>query len=50
VLAGGSLLQVLVLAAGAVVPAMYFLGAVFALLWGTGIWLGRRFESTSSAR
>jgi hypothetical protein len=25
------------------VPAMYFLGAVFALLWGTGIWLGRRF-------
>jgi hypothetical protein len=43
VLAGGSLLQVLVLAAGAVVPAMYFLGAVFALLWGTGIWLGRRF-------
>ena len=50
VLAGGSLLQVLVLAAGAVVPAMYFLGAVFALLWGTGIWLGRRFGRVPGAR
>jgi hypothetical protein len=50
VLAGGSLLQVLVLAAGAVVPAMYFLGAVFALLWGTGIGLGRRFGQTPGAR
>jgi len=50
VLAGGSLLQVLVLAAGAVVPAMFFLGAVFALLWGTGIWLGRRFGQVPSAR
>jgi len=50
VLAGGSLLQVLVLAAGAVVPAMYILGAVFALLWGTGIWLGHRFGRVPGAR
>jgi hypothetical protein len=50
VLAGGSLLQVLVLAAGVVVPAMFFLGAVFALLWGTGIGLGRRFGQVPGAR
>jgi hypothetical protein len=43
-LAGGSLLQVFVIAAGAVVPAMYFLGAVFAALWAIGIWLGYRTE------
>ena len=43
-LAGGSLLQVFVIAAGVVVPAMYFLGAVFAALWATGIWLGYRAE------
>jgi hypothetical protein len=43
-LAGGSLLQVFVIAAGAVVPAMYFLGAVFAALWALGIWLGYRAE------
>jgi hypothetical protein len=42
--AGGSLLQVFVIAAGVVVPAMYFLGAVFAALWATGIWLGYRAE------
>ena len=43
-LAGGSLLQLFVIAAGAVVPAMYFLGAVFAVLWAIGIWLGYRAE------
>ena len=43
-LAGGSLLQLFVIASGAVVPAMYFLGAVFAALWATGIWLGYRAE------
>jgi Protein of unknown function (DUF4233) len=43
-LAGGSLLQVFVITAGAVVPAMYFLGAVFAALWAIGIWLGYRVE------
>lgn len=43
-LAGGSLLQVFVIAAGAVVPAMYVLGAIFAALWAIGIWLGYRVE------
>jgi len=43
-LVGGSLLQVFVIAAGSVVPAMYFLGAVFAALWAIGIWLGYRVE------
>ncbi|MEP7025150.1 MAG: DUF4233 domain-containing protein [Actinomycetota bacterium] len=47
VLVAGSVLQVLVLAAGVIVPAMYFLGAVFALLWAIGVWLGHRFEQVS---
>jgi hypothetical protein len=46
-LVGGSLLQVLVIAAGAVLPAMYVLGGIFALLWVTGIWLGHRVENSS---
>ncbi len=43
-LVGGSLLQVFVIASGAVVPAMYFLGGIFAALWTIGIWLGYRVE------
>jgi hypothetical protein len=43
-LVGGSLLQVFVIASGAVVPAMFFLGGVFAALWAVGIWLGYRVE------
>jgi hypothetical protein len=43
-LKAGSVLQVLVIAAGAVVPAMYVLGVIFAALWVTGIWLARRHE------
>jgi len=46
-LVGGSLLQVLVIVAGIVLPAMYILGGVFALLWVTGIWLGHRVENSS---
>lgn len=38
----GSVLQVLVIAAGTVVPVMFFLGAVFAVLWVLAIHLGRR--------
>jgi hypothetical protein len=41
---GGSLLQVFVIAAGAVVPVMYVLGAIFAAFWIIGIWLGLRVE------
>jgi Protein of unknown function (DUF4233) len=43
-LAVGSLLQVAVIATGVLVPAMYGLGAVFAALWATAIWLGYRFR------
>ena len=41
-LVAGTVLQALVIAAGAVVPAMYGLGAIFAALWITGIWLARK--------
>jgi len=41
----GTLLQVLVIAAGVVVPAMYVLGTIFAALWITGIWLARRLQT-----
>jgi Protein of unknown function (DUF4233) len=40
----GSALQVLVIAAGTLVPAMYVLGVIFAALWVTGIWLARRLQ------
>lgn len=40
----GSLLQVFVIVSGRTVPAMYFLGAIFAALWVIGIWLGYRVE------
>jgi len=43
-LIGGSVLQALVIAAGTIVPVMYFLGVIFAALWITGIWLGRRYD------
>lgn len=45
---GGSVLQVLVIAAGAIVPVMYFLGAIFAALWVIGILLGRRVAAASA--
>ncbi|GAA0561298.1 DUF4233 domain-containing protein [Actinomadura livida] len=40
--AAGTVLQVLIIATGFMVPAMFFLGAVFGALWGTAIWLGRK--------
>ena len=43
-LAVGSLLQLGIIAAGLVVPAMYVLGAVFAVLWAVAIWLGLRYR------
>lgn len=39
-LVGGSLLQIFVIAAGAIVPVMYVLGGIFAAFWIIGIWLG----------
>jgi Protein of unknown function (DUF4233) len=46
VLAIGSVLQVLVIAAGTLVPVMYALGAIFAGFWVLAIWMGRRAESS----
>ena len=43
----GTVLQVLVIAAGVVVPAMYIVGAIFAALWITGIWLARRLQAAA---
>jgi Protein of unknown function (DUF4233) len=44
---GGSVLQLLVIAAGVIVPVMYFLGAIFAALWVIGIGLGRRLDAAA---
>jgi Protein of unknown function (DUF4233) len=46
----GSVLQLLVIASGVMIPAMYALGAIFAALWFTGIWLARKVESAQRAR
>jgi hypothetical protein len=44
---GGSVLQALVIAAGVIVPVMYFLGAIFAAFWIIGLRLGRRLDVAS---
>ena len=41
-LLAGTILQLLVIAAGVIVPVMYALGVIFAALWVAGIWLARR--------
>jgi hypothetical protein len=43
-LVAGSLLQVGVVMAGLMVPAMYGLGAIFTALWAVAIWLGYRYR------
>ena len=45
----GWLVQVLVIAAGVVVPAMYFLGVLFALLFGAAIIVGKKGEAARAA-
>ena len=40
----GWLIQVAALGLGFVVPLMFVLGAIFALLWGTAYFLGRKIE------
>jgi hypothetical protein len=44
---GGSVLQALVIAAGVIVPVMYFLGAIFAAFWIIGLRLGHRLDAPS---
>lgn len=41
---GGWLVQVAAVALGVVIPLMFVLGAIFALLWGTADLLGRKIE------
>jgi hypothetical protein len=40
----GWLIQVAALALGFVIPLMFVLGGIFALLWGTAYFLGRKIE------
>ena len=40
----GWLIQVAAIGLGFVVPMMFVLGAIFALLWGTAYFLGRKIE------
>ena len=43
------LLQIGAIALGVVVPLMFFLGSLFALLWGTAYFLGRKIERERAA-
>ncbi|WP_292671794.1 DUF4233 domain-containing protein [Nocardioides sp.] len=45
----GWLLQLGAIGLGLVVPLMFFLGSVFALLWGTAYFLGRKIERERAA-
>lgn len=49
-LIAGSVLQLGIIASGAILPAMYVLGVIFAALWVTGIWLARKWENSDSPR
>jgi hypothetical protein len=46
---GGWVVQAAAIALGVLVPTMFFLGTVFALLWGTAYFLGRRIEQERAA-
>ena len=45
----GWAVQAAAVALGLLVPLMFFLGALFALLWGTAYFLGRRIERERAA-
>lgn len=45
----GWVLQIGAIGMGVLVPLMFFLGAVFALLWGTAYLLGRKIERERGA-
>ena len=45
----GWVVQVAAIGLGFVVPLMFVLGAIFALLWGTGYFLGRKIERERAA-
>jgi len=46
----GWALQVVLVACGFVVPAMFFLGTLFAVLWGAALVVGRRGEELRAQR
>ncbi len=46
----GTSVQVLVVAAGFVLPVMFFLGGLFALLWASAILVARRAEAVVAAK
>ena len=46
---GGWVVQAAAVALGVLVPTMFFLGAVFAVLWGTAYFLGRKIERERAA-
>jgi hypothetical protein len=46
----GWLIQLGAVGLGFVIPLMFFLGGVFALLWGTAYFLGRKIERERAAR
>ncbi len=45
-----SVLQLALIAAGAVVPAMYFLGPVFAAIWAGALWTGAKVDAIKAER
>jgi hypothetical protein len=45
----GSVFQALVIGSGFLMTSMYVLGVIFAALWFTGIWLGRKWERDTQA-
>jgi uncharacterized protein DUF4233 len=45
----GWAVQAAAIGLGFVIPMMFFLGAVFALLWGTAYFLGRKIERERAA-
>jgi hypothetical protein len=45
----GWVIQVAAIGLGLVVPMMFVLGAIFALLWGTAYFLGRKIERERAA-
>lgn len=45
----GWVIQVGAIGLGFVIPLMFFLGSVFALLWGTAYFLGRKIERERAA-
>lgn len=45
----GSALQIAMIAYGVVVPLMYFMGVLFAFLWGCAFYFGRKGEAIRAA-